>query len=511
MYRMLIVDDESDERSVIRFLLNKFNFNFHIEEASNGKEALEKLQDTTIDLLFTDIKMPFMDGIELASKVQDIQPNAQIIFFSGHDDFDYVKKAISLRAINYILKPINPIEFKDTITSVVERADILEAEQLQKKTNMIHLKNHILYRVINRTPIEALEKEYSTINLGFLNNYSHIFLIQFEESFFDQLSYDEGLTSFNENICEIINISCDYINLNPFQSILFFQGRDMPVEYYTELANKIQQYIFHLYKINCYISMSNEITDANNISAIYDETEGYLESRFFFPNTYIYPKLTSINSKLNDSDEDNYLIKAIQRDIELRDSHSLKLSINILLEKYKSRQCVSHIYVKFLFSNVLQLLAKDLLELNDSDFNDNIVAIYSTQNLSEIETIINELLDRGAPRLEIDQHSPTHAIHLVKQYIHDHYGDELSLNLLAEKVFLTPRYLSSMFIQEVGYGINKYIKNVRMNKAKDMLLETNMKVIEICKAVGYSNVSYFCKSFLEDFGATPEKYRQTKS
>ncbi|NLI89761.1 MAG: response regulator [Epulopiscium sp.] len=511
MYRMLIVDDESDERKVIRFLLNKYNFNFYIEEASNGKEALEILQHTTIDILFTDIKMPFMDGIELASKVQDLQPNAQIIFFSGHDDFEYVKKAISLRAINYILKPINPIEFKNTIASVVERAETLEAEQSQHETNMIYLKNHILYRIINRTPIEVLKQEYSSIDLGFLNNYSHIFLIQFEESFFDQLPYGKEIIPFNENISRVINIPFDYINMNPSQSVLFFQEQDMPSEYYMELAGKIQEHIFYHYEVNSYISVSNKITDPNDISLIYDETEGFLESRFFFPNTYIYPKHISANNKINDSDEDNHLIKTIQRDIEFGDIQSIRLSINMLFTKYKSRQCVSHLYIKFLFSNVLQLLAKDLLELNDSDFIDSMVAIYSTQNLSEIQTIINEFLDKGDAKLEVNEDSPTHAVNLVKQYIHDHYGDDLSLNLLAEKVFLTPRYLSSIFIQEVGYGINKYIKNVRMDKAKELLLETNMKVHEICKSVGYSNVSYFCKSFLEDFGLTPEKYRQTHS
>lgn len=508
---MLIVDDESDERNVIRFLLNKFNFEFHIIEASNGKEALEKLQDTNIDILFTDIKMPFMDGIELASKVQDIQPNTQIIFFSGHDDFEYVKKAISLRAVDYILKPINPGEFKSTILSVIESVEKLKAEQLQIETNMTYLKNHILYRIINGAPLEALKKEYSSIDFAFLNSYSHLFLIQFEESFFDHLSHDKNSPSFYDNICKATDTSYDYINLNPFQSILFFKNRNMAPGYYIKLANKIQQHILYLYHINCYISISKEISSSNNISAIYDETEGYLESRFFFPDIYIYPKQTPSDNILNDSDEDNYLLKAIQKDIELKDSHSLKLSIDMLFAKYKNRQCVSHIYIKFLFSNVLQLLAKDLLELNDFDFNNSIEAIYSTQNLIEIEAIIKGLIDRGVSKFETEQYSPTHAIHLVKQYINDHYGDNLSLNILAEKVFLSPRYLSSIFIQEVGYGINKYIKNIRMEKAKELLIDTNMKVNEICKAVGYSNVSYFCKSFLEDFGATPEKYRQTQA
>ena len=97
---------------------------------------------------------------------------------------------------------------------------------------------------------------------------------------------------------------------------------------------------------------------------------------------------------------------------------------------------------------------------------------------------------------------------MVKQYVYAHYGEELCLSLLADKVYLTPRYLSTMFIQETGCGINKFIKNVRMEKAKELLLHTNMKINDICQKVGYSNVSYFCKSFMESFGTTPEKFRQ---
>ena len=97
---------------------------------------------------------------------------------------------------------------------------------------------------------------------------------------------------------------------------------------------------------------------------------------------------------------------------------------------------------------------------------------------------------------------------LVEQYIRAHYEEPLSLDLLAEKVYLTPHYLSSIFIQEKGIGINKYIKNLRMEKARELLTGTNMKISEICERVGYSNLSYFCRTFRNEFGMTPEQYRR---
>ena len=104
--------------------------------------------------------------------------------------------------------------------------------------------------------------------------------------------------------------------------------------------------------------------------------------------------------------------------------------------------------------------------------------------------------------------SPKRTIALTEQYIQEHYREALSLDLLAEKAFRTPHYLSSIFIQEKGVGINKYIKNVRMEKARELLMGTNMKISEICEQVGYGSVSYFCRSFRNEYGVTPEQYRR---
>ena len=110
--------------------------------------------------------------------------------------------------------------------------------------------------------------------------------------------------------------------------------------------------------------------------------------------------------------------------------------------------------------------------------------------------------------LKKEQDSPKHTIALVEKYIQEHYDQVLSLDILAEKVYLTPHYLSSIFIQEKGIGINKYLKNVRMEKARQMLMETNMKISEISQRVGYSSLSYFCRSFRNEYGLTPDQYRK---
>ena len=100
MYRILVADDEADERALIRFLLGDFDKDIEVLEARNGKEALNVIQQKEIDILISDIQMGFMTGIELAAKVRETYPDMEILFFSGYDDFEYVRSALSLRAVN---------------------------------------------------------------------------------------------------------------------------------------------------------------------------------------------------------------------------------------------------------------------------------------------------------------------------------------------------------------------------------------------------------------------------
>lgn len=367
MYKILIAEDEKAERDVILFLIHKYKFSLEVLQASNGKEAEAILKETPVDILLTDIQMPFLNGLELAAKARSICPETEIIFFSGYDDFKYVKTALSLRAVNYILKPVNPDEFHKSISEVI------------------------------RT-IQKREK-------------------------------------------------------------------------------------------------------------IKTESEKYIEEHFFLNSDQ--KKLTNDTNPVA-TQEDDALIKKISQAIQLKDITSLRTNTMILLEKYKELPNVSHIYIRYLCTTLLQLFHNALPYAKTSDFQKAAEEIYSLRYFKDICIVIESFLNEVIKQMELDNHSPKHAIHLIEQYIHTHYKEDLSLTTLANIVYLSPKYISSMFVQVTGSSLNKYIKNVRMDKAKELLLTTNMKIADICQEVGYSYVSYFCRIFQEEYGMSPERFRQTK-
>lgn len=509
MYQILIADDEKQERQVIRFLLDKYQFPVQITEASNGREALKLLEKRAYDILLTDIKMPFVDGLALAENAREHFPDMLIIFFSGYDDFDYVKQALSLHVVNYILKPVNPEEFSKTISSVLAQLKEREEQRTKQKITQNVARNHVLYQIINRSSIDSLRHLYPYLDFRFVYDYHRLILIQMEKDFFGNGPTEEDTGFFPLNLKPLIPKDCDFINLNPAQNLLLFSGAKHHTAWYEKQAEDFILQLRKLCGMDCFAAVSAPFSKPEEIPDAYEEAERALADRLFFRESTT-TDMAVVKSEFPSPPEDDTLLKSIEKDIQLKDSHRLRQHIALLFEKYKNPASYSRIYIRFLCTSLLKLLLGGLKGEPLFSFDQLAERIYSFQQLSEIADTIWEVTEAVTASMEREQQSPRHAIHLVKQYIYRHFNEELCLDLLAEQVYLSPRYLSTMFIQETGYGINKFIKSVRMDRACDLLLHTNMKITDICHQVGYSNVSYFCKSFLEDFGTTPEKFRQKK-
>ncbi len=502
MYRMMIVDDEDDERFGIRYLLDKMGFEFSYVEAENGMEALEKLEDSAADILLTDVKMPFLDGLELSKIVRDRFPEMQIIFFSGYDDFAYVKQALSIQAVDYILKPVNPAEFQKVIRLVLERMD--QKKSLHEHNQQFH-RIYALTRLLNKIPYEKLKNEYREDELHFLGGYKRMLLFEFEEDFFGKAA--EDIEEVKETLSDLVDTPCELIDLNPAQGVLMLGAADQDNTFFRRTAEQIHARLKEKYGVLCFVAVSPEIPSPERIGEVYQQTEKYLEDRFFHKDVYIYPAESDDKEDALSSESVSSFLNAIEDDIRFRDVFSLRKNTEIILEKCRENGFNSYIYTRFICANLLRALYQALPGQQDQ-LAEKVEELYQYQHFSQIEESLRETLDMAADKLAPQQDSPKHMVAIVEKYIHDHYMDVLSLDILADKVFLTPHYLSSLFSQEKGIGLNKYIKKVRMDKAEELLKTTNMKVNDICRAVGYTNLSYFCKTFRNEYGVTPDKYRE---
>ncbi|GAA4066449.1 response regulator [Amphibacillus indicireducens] len=229
MYNFLILDDEKQERDVIKYLLKQMPYQLNLFEAPNGKDGLLILDQQPIDILITDVKMPFMTGIELADYAKQYDQDIEIIFFSGHDDYDYLKKALLMNAITYILKPVQPSEFFDTITQTIEKLDRKRNTKLTEAQKERTMQKYIIRELINDVSLVELKQQYPSSDFNFLNSIAYYMIYQI-----DKLSSNRSHTV--EQFILQFDTYMDYFQYNTKNSIVFFHESDR----FFELKNKIE-------------------------------------------------------------------------------------------------------------------------------------------------------------------------------------------------------------------------------------------------------------------------------
>src|SRR5699024_5863857 len=155
---ILIVDDEKLERNGIKFLLKREKEEFRILEAANGKDALGVLASNHVDILFSDVKMPYMSGLELVCQVREKDRNMEIVIFSGYNDFSYAREALRYGVVDYVLKPVDPEEFSKTLSRVIENIRTREEEKEQRERQIDYLIKYFFIEYLYASNTENVDK-----------------------------------------------------------------------------------------------------------------------------------------------------------------------------------------------------------------------------------------------------------------------------------------------------------------------------------------------------------------
>ena len=446
MYTYLIVDDEMIERKGIRMLLSRMNIRENILEASNGEEALEVFEKEKIDVLLTDINMPFMDGIELLSRIHEEYPGTETVIFSGYDEFSYAKKAISYGVSAYILKPVNPEEFEKVVGEINEKLAKSEREEKRKDESMEFLREHLLYLMVNGQSRNAMqEKTQTLLDMSFVRDFCRMVLLECANNYFEQVNSEQI-----EKMQSDLQMPFHYLNLNPQQSILFFS--EEPDGGWEAFGRKLYHYIREMWDQECFLAVSGEITPDGELYDAFAQTEQLMERRFYHTGNHVFLPFQEEQSEVLVQIDAEILIRQIQQDIRMKDLESLREHFDQFCEKYEHQTIFSQIYIKFMFSNLLKEIYDNLERKDERELDREIDALYHSSNMAGVIQAVRMGIDRletvfradggVAKRREVEQ---------IKQYIRENYSDSgMGVDQLAREVGMTPNYLSSIFKKNTG-------------------------------------------------------------
>src|SRR5574344_719819 len=514
--KVLIVDDEEIVRNGIRNLIDWEKDGCTIcGEASNGEEALEKIQTLKPAIVMLDINMPGISGIDVLAEVHNC-PEKYLsrpcfLILSGYSDFDYAQKAINYGAKGYIVKPIDEDILEEKVTSIVKEI------RLESEANTLRY---------NAQQQEMIKKFSQMLLFGAVED-------GFDDNVDDTSKYQIALVSPElsgyEGLIQTLNTTADesfsFTNhfsfyLEPMYGIVFKdEGEESVTSYLGRFCGRLQKN-----KTGAIAALGKQEKGLEGALESYKEARVLYKQLFFFANdSFITQKDldNDVDSKLRlakrldnfSTDEFLDCIPDLVRYIEV---YALQ-KINSLIEKQKIflHQSTLTIYeikklcMAFIVETQNSLQAKHPEKQFDTVPAMDLVNLIYTQNyFDEMMKIVTDFNTGLAESFTSNTSDST--ILKVIQYVKTNYHTDLKLEMLGDLFNCNSAYLGKKFREYTGVPFNTYLDIIRIEAAKKMLNESNLKIYEISKLVGYSNTDYFYLKFKRLANMTPKEYKDSQ-
>lgn len=515
MRKVLLVDDEKFIRKGIRVILEQTDTDFReIVECINGQEAMKALGEQKFDLVITDIRMPFMDGIALMREAQSLPDKPVFIVLSGYDDFHYAKEAIQFGAKAYILKPVRPEELVDTLRRVGKFLD--ESEQQSQSTERVknilsQLAENELALILQDESIaqEKVRNMLDALELNIFDSEFHIALLRKTDFHEDAAMYEDFLATLDPVNSSINTFNGQALSIKIKNNLVLVLNSSLPFDELLHIlpdekkelmsmgvstAGKSPLDIHRCYREACEAQKHCILTPENPIVRYSDL--GKLKSSFKTPVDEVrkLPQMVA-GGRMKEAEQllGSLLQETVIRAYRIQYLHSLTDSIhqNVL------------VYFDGLVPHKSELLEQCRGQLEDISNFRSVSSYHETlkQYLSEIRRILDSAKDMYRERNEIE---------MAIAYVLENYHKDINMSVVANHVSVNYYYFSARFKEETGLNFIDYIKKVRIDKSKELLRDTDLKIHEIAVKVGFQSIKHYTRTFRKMTGVSPVEFRHMK-
>lgn len=536
MYKVLIIDDESIIRKGIKNIINWRHLECEVcADACDGVEGLELIKLHRPDIIITDIRMPGLDGISMIKQVKILVPNSKIIILTGFRDFDYVHEAIKCGAFDFLLKPTKIEELTNVLTKAVkefneQKLKHLEVDKFKRlyEQSIPVLREKLLYDIIYGiiTNEDEIEEKMNLFNIN-INNFVLVLMENDFEEKTTSSQYDKQLcqigivNSFEEVFAEKYEVTS--IMLNTSRVAFIIQKFDKSTIDITEVSEKcgdLQEVINNGFGFTVTIAVSSNGTSAMELTDKLRECMGSLEYKSYIGTNSIiqYSDLNSFFRYDDYSALENYQ-KQLLENIKSGNNELVKVTTQNI-SKYVNTNNINISYLKnFYYSTLssinnirISVLAIDADKKHEEgrDIASLLKLIDKCDSVDELNSLLEEVSMRIASRVNsFNNKSLKLILRKAIDYIHEHYNEQVTLNEVAENIYVSTFYISRMFKKELGISFVDYLNDVRIEKAKELLKDVKYKTYEVAELVGIPDPHYFSKIFKKYSGMTPSEYKET--
>lgn len=477
MYKVLIVEDEKNARDGLAELIRNFDSEIQVIVRSNGLDGYQEALRQLPDIVISDIKMPRLDGISMAKKLHQKHFSGKIFLLTGYAEFSYAQQAIHYGVAEYILKPITPDDFLPLLKRTLESISREKLISGQKNP-------HIAYLFSDKD--DAALKE----QLSFRN---------YTDCFFAAV-YISGGSHLPAKMKDILlrepNLFLVYLPDKQFRG-LCIGFRENTVNH-TAIA-----------KLNALLKEFKELVCIYTITPLYSLESPEvlfqkLQKSVIWSITYSsrFLNYTSTMEKAPDPYKEDAFLKSRLQKLQCEQSYQAYGALLMEhIEKMRKKQ-IHPINIRMTAVTYLIKIGSDQHYFHTAE------RLTNAKTIHEITTCIRTYFSQQ-PDSNMEQYSS-----IVRQAILEiqkNYQNPISLNSTAQKLKVTPQYLSRLFNQETEYTFVNYLTEYRIEKAKFLLQHSDIKINVLCQKVGYPDPKYFCTLFKKTTGVTPNQYRNSHS
>lgn len=495
MMKILIAEDEIYARKSMKKQILELSVGreFHILEAQNGEQGLELFRQEEPDLIFTDIRMPKMDGLELLKEIKKEDPEAKVIMVSAYADFEYAKSAIKFGAEGYLLKPIEDAELEEFLRK-------FRQQSTRKKEQAMFSGKDMVTRFI----AQSVQEEETGKDLLAERMFGKVFWkYQVLVLWFAGRRYpdrEEFMLWLHNIYGQEVWTAFRLIELEKDIWMLVMEADGQSRFRQKRIIQKLLEE-----KYDCYLGISEERKTPGELKGALAQATAAVENKIYSEEHLLeYSAIAGIKAVKYEMSEEQKNFLQISLERKSRDKIQSALG-----EIFRHMEEMGRIHVDsleiFLASAAVlihQAAGRPIPRLRLIDFSQmgemrqkllETAKEYCTGEFGE-QTLKGEDIIRG-----------------MKEYARKNYHLDISVRMLAEKVFfMNAAYLSHLFTEKTGISYSAYIRRLRVEKAREFLEKDTYSITDIASMVGYNDTSQFIRIFKQEMGMTPKKYRCQK-
>lgn len=534
LYSIILVDDEEEVRKSIIKKIEWQAAGFRVVgDAENGEDAMEKIETLEPDVVLTDIRMPYMDGLALAEKVRQRHPSMKVVIFSGYDDFEYAQRAIKLNVTEYILKPVNVEE----LTSILKKIKASLDEEIEEKRNLSRLRenykkslpiireqflNDLVHKSLPKEMIESKLKEYDIPITGARKWVVAAIDVEKSEASERTLSLHNEQELIPISVMQIVREKLEgYCRFTLFSAsseagmaVIIALDEDNSITGLTDVLGDICKETKRILEVPVTIGIGHSCEELSHIRKAYQsavDALGYKAIAGKGSTIYINDMEPVGGGKLEfDSMTEADLIAAVKFGPE----EKINSAVGRIMDKLESARVhyrQQQVYMFGVLNSVIQMIQQYELNLEEILGGESayVEIFHKIQKREEFGQWLLDIACRMNQAINQERDLTTRqVIQEAKQYIMDHYQNpDLSVEMICRHLHMSPAYFSTMFKKETGKAYITYLTEVRLNKAVELLNKTDDKTYVIAAKVGYQEQNYFSYVFKKKFGVSPTKFR----